>query len=909
MSSAQRVETNRQKIVDAGTKVKTLRQMKADKRKKTDAFYFIHTEAAVDNRAHLEHLDLDYAEVPSDEAASVENEVDAVVKVSKSRNMIESNSSSDEMFPADCDTAEVDDAAKSAADAAKTLLNSPLVHNQLEQEYGNNNVPFVGVEHFGNAGDINGLDNEGQDESSPNFDVIFYELNKLASSNEVVDVKTRLLKLKQTVEGESGMSSLHADVQRNEDGHSGKQELNVPNTVTNVVVDPTTNMLMAQQQQDISKFMIVDQFGHPNWISLPSQSTFMVQNSMNGNYFLAPVGGAQVNSAVIMQQHFQNALVPNPIGNPRPGSVGDVSKRVENSKHNAVPEMPNPSGKDDGADHNAANGGENSKTTGNPAPAIPPTPVGEDSEADVPKPDGANAKRDKGDSDGEPDVAKSDETLEPDIVNPDGEDSKPDPAKPCPSKATNDDTPTSGGTNKGDGAGKPDVAKSDESSEPDSTGKGDGASKPDIAKGDGAGKPDIAKGDGAGKPDVAKSDESSEPDVVNPDSEESSDPAKPSPGKPTRDDTLNSNGIGKGDGASKPDIAKGDGAGKPDIAKGDGAGKPDVAKSDESSEPDVVNLDSEELSDPAKPSPGKPSSGNDTLNSDGTGKADDAGKARKEGDDMNSGIRGVPYTVKRDVSNDSLNPGDDTAKADAGETETGKVDVSETTENDNPKTEGVTERFVNFLGGKTVIPKPIDVMHAQNKILPLYEIVRLYLGINRDAACVYSSYCNIKAYYQKFQSAGSGERHFSVCCIDQEDDVTIYVKTGDCYTKTSPVPDKRVENSKVNVTKVLKGRKKKTGKAASKKIASKNKVNYKDFDSKTLVALGKKLAERKSGYEYGVQYDFREFFWEKEWDDIITRALSLSSESPRKLVPFKKIVAAADESNQSNTEEYLDSEK
>ena len=56
---------------------------------------------------------------------------------------------------------------------------------------------------------------------------------------------------------------------------------------TNVIqaaVDPTSNVLM-------SKFMIVDQFGQQNFISLLAQSTFMVQNSAQGNLFLSPVGG------------------------------------------------------------------------------------------------------------------------------------------------------------------------------------------------------------------------------------------------------------------------------------------------------------------------------------------------------------------------------------------------------------------------------------------------------------------------------------------------------------------------------------------------------------------------------------------------------------------------------------------
>ena len=64
-------------------------------------------------------------------------------------------------------------------------------------EYGNNTVPFVsGVER---------LDHESH---LPNFDVIFYELNKLESSSELLDLKTRLLKLQQCIQEQDPMSFL-----------------------------------------------------------------------------------------------------------------------------------------------------------------------------------------------------------------------------------------------------------------------------------------------------------------------------------------------------------------------------------------------------------------------------------------------------------------------------------------------------------------------------------------------------------------------------------------------------------------------------------------------------------------------------------------------------------------------------
>ena len=81
---------------------------------------------------------------------------------------------------------------------------------------------------------------------------------------------------------------------------------------TNVIqaaVDPTSNVLM-------SKFMIVDQFGQQNLISLLAQSTFMVQNTAQENLFLSPVGGLQLNNAMhgntrFMFQQQQIPAVPN----------------------------------------------------------------------------------------------------------------------------------------------------------------------------------------------------------------------------------------------------------------------------------------------------------------------------------------------------------------------------------------------------------------------------------------------------------------------------------------------------------------------------------------------------------------------------------------------------------------------
>ena len=95
------------------------------------------------------------------------------------------------MFPPD-NTRSVDDAAESAACAATNLLHSPLLQSQLDVEYGEENVPYVdGVECLEHNEPL-----EQEHKDLPNFALIFYELSKLESSQELVDVKSKLLKIK-----------------------------------------------------------------------------------------------------------------------------------------------------------------------------------------------------------------------------------------------------------------------------------------------------------------------------------------------------------------------------------------------------------------------------------------------------------------------------------------------------------------------------------------------------------------------------------------------------------------------------------------------------------------------------------------------------------------------------------------
>ena len=67
-----------------------------------------------------------------------------------------------------------------------------------------------------------------------------------------------------------------------------------------------------------------------------------------------------------------------------------------------------------------------------------------------------------------------------------------------------------------------------------------------------------------------------------------------------------------------------------------------------------------------------------------------------------------------------------------------------------------------------------------------------------------------------------------------------------------------------------------------------------------LIKIGKHRAEVKTGYEYGDKYDFRWFYSEIEWNEIIQKGLG--AESQKYLVPFKKSTASV--SDGSDTEGY-----
>ena len=57
-------------------------------------------------------------------------------------------------------------------------------------------------------------------------------------------------------------------------------------------------------------------------------------------------------------------------------------------------------------------------------------------------------------------------------------------------------------------------------------------------------------------------------------------------------------------------------------------------------------------------------------------------------------------------------------------------------------------RFVNYFSVSHRIPKALDVMRAKGNVIPLSEICRMYLGINRDMVAVYMSSCKMKCCYK-----------------------------------------------------------------------------------------------------------------------------------------------------------------
>ena len=110
-------------------------------------------------------------------------------------------------------------------------------------------------------------------------------------------------------------------------------------------------------------------------------------------------------------------------------------------------------------------------------------------------------------------------------------------------------------------------------------------------------------------------------------------------------------------------------------------------------------------------------------------------------------------------------------------------------------------RFVNYFSASHRIPKALDVMRAKGNVIPLSEICRMYLGINRDMVAVYMSSCKMKCCYKVFRSRKFQNlvlRSTSSLNVDTLDkklqDVTTSVLSGNTHNSAGKSSDTEGEN-------------------------------------------------------------------------------------------------------------------
>ena len=110
-------------------------------------------------------------------------------------------------------------------------------------------------------------------------------------------------------------------------------------------------------------------------------------------------------------------------------------------------------------------------------------------------------------------------------------------------------------------------------------------------------------------------------------------------------------------------------------------------------------------------------------------------------------------------------------------------------------------RFVNYFSASQRIPKALDVMHAKGNVIPLSEICRMYLGINRDMVAVYMSSCKMKCCYKVFRSRKfqnlvvRSTSSFNVDTLDKKLlDITTSVLSGKTHNSAGKSSDTEGEN-------------------------------------------------------------------------------------------------------------------
>ena len=110
-------------------------------------------------------------------------------------------------------------------------------------------------------------------------------------------------------------------------------------------------------------------------------------------------------------------------------------------------------------------------------------------------------------------------------------------------------------------------------------------------------------------------------------------------------------------------------------------------------------------------------------------------------------------------------------------------------------------RFVNYFSASHRIPKALDVMRAKGNVIPLSEICRMYLGINRDAVAVYMSSCKMKCCYKVFRSRKfqnlvvHSTSSLNVDTLDKKlQDITTSVLSGNTHNSAGKSSDTEGEN-------------------------------------------------------------------------------------------------------------------
>ena len=110
-------------------------------------------------------------------------------------------------------------------------------------------------------------------------------------------------------------------------------------------------------------------------------------------------------------------------------------------------------------------------------------------------------------------------------------------------------------------------------------------------------------------------------------------------------------------------------------------------------------------------------------------------------------------------------------------------------------------RFVNYFSASHRIPKALDVMRTKGNVIPLSEICRMYLGINRDTVAVYMSSCKMKCCYKVFRSRKfqnlvvHSTSSLNVDTLDKKlQDITTSVLSGNTHNSAGKSSDTEGEN-------------------------------------------------------------------------------------------------------------------